>query len=463
MENLLLSSHHLSLAHGKEHDGIIVASCVSSSLLFDDEGLLCKILSRLPVRSLLRFKSVCKRWLSLIKHNAYFINLHFTRLQSRPNILFITPLQKQICGRDGYWYQPSETPRQSIFLADISSLLEGSGRSSSSIGNGKEEAVIRNVRMTTDEDWFVYDLVLKPVNGLVCFVDRKAAAVRIYNVSTRERKKKNQFEKEDDTIKINRLTFPIYQFGFDPSTMEHKVFCFWRLSRTQYFLGRSCESQSCASWEALTVGRDTKWRKISAVPSDDNQMKLNEVVPPLDMGNCRVYANSTTYLLRNSLDYRDDIYDPEVIVAFDVGSEKFRVITIPNFILDEPCEESFFSPIAMLELNGRVALAYRVSLYILKLWILDDGVGKKIENCQGNERNWSEETIKLPFRCYPSFVEFHAVEGTDKIVFELVSLYSYDRKKKSFKKIEIDGISLFPLHYSSSLFTTFTESLFSVA
>ncbi|XP_026386633.1 uncharacterized protein LOC113281938 [Papaver somniferum] len=232
--NLLLSRHRRSLADGNEHDGTIVASCVGSHLSVDD-GILCEILSRLPVRSLLRFKSVCKRWLSLIKHDRHFINLHFTRLRSRPNILFITPLQKQISGGDGYWYQPSETPRQSILLADISSVLEGS---SSSTDNSEEsEAIIRNVRMTTDDDWFVYDLVLKPVNGSVCFIDRKAAAVRIYNVSTREvtqwikstilAEEKNRFENEGDPVK-----FPIYQFGFDPSTMEHKVFCFWRVTRT---------------------------------------------------------------------------------------------------------------------------------------------------------------------------------------------------------------------------------------
>ncbi|KAI3959777.1 hypothetical protein MKW98_029814 [Papaver atlanticum] len=476
--NLLLCRHHRSLADadGNEHYGIIVASR-ASSLLFDDEGILCEILSRLPVRSILRFKSVCKRWLSLIKHNAYFINLHFTRSQSRPNILFITPSQKKIDGGDGYWYQPNKTPRQCIFLADISSVLEGSSSSSFNSGEPKE-AIIRNVRMTADDDWFVYDLVLKPVNGLVCFVDREAAAVRIYNVSTREEtqwikstlieEEKNRYAKEDGTIEINHW-FPIYQFGFDPRTMQHKVFCFWRLSTTQSFLGRTCESQSYASWEALTVGHDTKWRRISVVASDDNKMNLDEVVPQLDMGSCRVYANGIIYWLMNSMNH-GDIYDTEVIVAFDVGSEKYRVIPIPNFILDEPREKSFFSPIAMLELNGRVALTYRMSPFHLKLWILDDGADKKIENCHGNDRNWSAESVKLPFHCYPSFVNFHAVEGTDQIVFECyddlqrnlksVSLYSYDRNKKTLTKIKIDGISLFPLHYSRSVFTTFTESLF---
>ncbi|KAI3844069.1 hypothetical protein MKW92_043898 [Papaver armeniacum] len=458
---------HRSFGGNNELHGTIIALPRVSSHLLDDEGILWEILSRLPVRSLLRFKSVCKRWLSLIKHNRHFIHLHFTRLQSRrPNILCITPMQKQIYGGNGIWCRPlSKTPRHCIFLADISSV-QGSGK-----------AIIHNVRMTIHADGFVHDLVLKPVNGLIGFVDWIAAAIRIYNVSTREvtpwikstllAEEKSSFEKEDDTIEIK--------------IDKHKVFCFWTLSRTQSFLGRHSGYQTYAAWEALTVGRDTKWRRIHVVPSD-NQMKLDEVVPPWDKGSWHVHINGTIYWLWYPMNHislcqqyvvvHGHIPDPKVIVAFDVGSEKFRVIPIPSFILDEPREERFSSPIAILELNGRVALSYRLSPYILKLWVLDDGVGRKLENCHGNGKNWTAEIIKLPFRCDP-VIKFHAVVGTDQIVFEFyddaqrnlkfVSLYSYDRKKKTFKKIEIDGVSLFPLHYSRSVFRTFTESLFSVA
>ncbi|RZC94398.1 hypothetical protein C5167_026129 [Papaver somniferum] len=433
--NLLLSRHHGSLGVNNEHGTIIAVPRVSSHLL-DDEGILLDILSRLPVRSLLRFKSVCKRWLSLIKHNRHFINLHLTRLQSRPNILCITPMQKQIYGGNGIWCRPlSQTPRHCIFLADISSV-QGSSSSIDGEEQVPAEAIIRDIRMTTDDDGFVYDLVLKPVNGLIGFVDWMADAIRIYNVSTREvtpwikstllAEEKNRFEKEDDTIeiKIDKVRFPVFQLGFDPSTMEHKVFCFWTLSRTQSFLGRHSGYQTYAAWEALTVGRDTKWRRIHVVPSD-NQMKLDEVVPPWDKGSWHVHINGTIYWLWYPMNHislcqqyvvvHGHIPDPKVIVAFDVGSEKCRVIPIPSFILDEPREERFSSPNAILELNGRVALSYRLSPYILKLWVLDDGVGRKLENCHGNGKNWTAEIIKLPFRCDP-VIKFHAVVGTDQIV-----------------------------------------------
>ncbi|KAI3903434.1 hypothetical protein MKW98_032088 [Papaver atlanticum] len=171
-----------------------------------------------------------------------------------------------------------------------------------------------------------------------------------------------------------------------------------------------------------------------------------------------------------------DPADPDVIIAFDVGNEKFRVIPIPSFILDEPREATFNRPFAMLILGGRVTLIYQMSSHIVKLWMLDDdGVEKRLENCQGKgSSNWSAETITLPFTFDFRLYGFHGVPtSADKILISryresrgilntMGSLYSYDRKTKILEKIEMDGIfsSLPSLSRCRSLFTTtFTESL----
>ncbi|KAI3967330.1 hypothetical protein MKW92_042548, partial [Papaver armeniacum] len=163
--------------------------------------------------------------------------------------------------------------------------------------------------------------------------------------------------------------------------------------------------------------------------------------------------------------------DPDVIVAFDVGSENYRVIPIPNFILDDPRDEKYRLPIDMLVLGRHVALLYRMEPNVVKLWMLDDGADKKLENCRGNKSNWSTETITLPFCCDKGVGGFGIAGSTDNILFEcrgrrnsvsFSCLYSYDRKKKTCKKIEMDGVSLFTRHSQRSLITTFTESLFPV-
>ncbi|KAI3920970.1 hypothetical protein MKW92_009407 [Papaver armeniacum] len=454
------------------------ATPIGSFPCFVDDVIVREILSRLPAKTLLRFKSVCKYWLSLIAQDQDFIHLHTIRSKSRLNLLCMAPLPEQ---------NEMLLPMR-ILSANLSVKTTG--------GEGK--VIIHNVKKETNDNWFYYDKVLEPVNGLVCFIHWETTAVRIYNVSTREvtpwikstllAEEKDKFESEDNPLKISSNFRQIYQMGFDLEKNEHKVFCFWRLSSVpESFIGSYSDSASSyASWEALTVGRDTKWRRISVTPNENNLIKLNEVVPPYGPG---VQANGSIYWRNKLMSREEDLIDPEnvfrdyvptdpdVIIAFDVGSEKFRVIPIPSFILDEPREKMFSGPIAMLILGGRVTLMYQMSSRIAKLWMLeDDGVDKKLENCQGKgSSNWSAETITLPF-CYDTrFCNVHGVAtNADKILIsiygdisgihkKLAGLYSYDRKTMTLEKIDMDGVSSIPpLHCNTSLLTTYTESLIPV-
>ncbi|XP_058731790.1 F-box/kelch-repeat protein At3g06240-like [Vicia villosa] len=53
--------------------------------MFLPHELIIEILLRLPVKSLLRFKSVCKLWFSLISHDPHFANSHFQLNSTTPN------------------------------------------------------------------------------------------------------------------------------------------------------------------------------------------------------------------------------------------------------------------------------------------------------------------------------------------------------------------------------------------
>ncbi|MCL7033288.1 hypothetical protein MKW94_015369 [Papaver nudicaule] len=443
---------------------------------FPDE-IVKEILSRVPVKPLMQFKSVCKHWQSFIKHDRHFIDLHFNRLKSRPNLLYInTVQQKGLSQTNPASFKASKTLQQSISCGDI---VEGSG------GEEQVQAIASKVRIT-DDKWFLYDQVLEPVNGLVCFVDSKTRAICVHNASTREATpwvKSMLLEEENDRLaNINRnkvITIhssPIYQFGFDTEKREHKVFCFWRLvARSRRHVKNSMEKPDYECWEALTIGRDTQWRRINAVPNENNLVKLKDVLPPAYSSYRQVYEDGTIYW--SNKEYYSDQWgdsnpnDPDVIVAFDVGGENYRVIPIPEFILDEPRDKDFRLPIGMLVLGGHITLLYRMEPHVVKLWMLDDTADKKLENCRGNTSNWSTETITLPFCCDKRVGGFGIAGSTDKILFEFkeykdsvtsICLYSYDRRKKTCKKIEMDGVSSFNLYSGRSLLTTFTESLFPV-
>ncbi|KAI3852852.1 hypothetical protein MKW92_049194 [Papaver armeniacum] len=428
----------------------------------------------------MQFKSVCKHWLSLIKHDQDFIDLHFNRSKSCPNLLYINPLQEKgiitfHASLDDS-FSASKSLQQSISCGEI---VESSGEQ-------EVEDITSKVRIT-DDNWFLYNQVLEPVNGLVCFVDWKTHAIKVYNASTREatewvkssllEEENEKLANKDSEMEIKSQRREIYRFGFDPDKRECKVFCFWRLvTRHQYHISHSTDLPDYESWEALTVGRDTKWRRINAVPNENNQIKIEAALPPADSYMPQVYADGTIYWSNKAYycNLFGDLYpgDPDVIVAFDVGSEKYRVIPIPNFILDEPRDVRL--PIGMVVLGGHVGLLYRLEPYTVKLWMLDDRADKKLENCRGNKGDWSSETITLPFCCDSRIGVFGIAGSTNKILFhcrgcrddeddvKFTCLYSYNRRKKTFKKIEMDGVSSFNRHSERSLVTTFTESLYHV-
>ncbi|MCL7043305.1 hypothetical protein MKW94_007250 [Papaver nudicaule] len=433
------------------------------------EDIMIEILSRLPSKSLVQCKLVCKRWLFLIEKE-YLIDLHCNHSKSRPYLLYIDPLQEKHLHRSEF--DESKTLRQRIAWAEIVDQRNGGGKK-------KVEKIISKVRIT-DDKWFPYSEVLEPVNGLVCFVDRKTYGVRVFNASTREGTpwvKSTLLAEENDKranikskMKITSNCDAVYQFGFDPEKKEHKVFCFWRLlARPKGYGYRSRVRPDYGCWEALTLGRDTKWRRINAAPNEHNQLKIEELLPPPESIRRQVYADGTIYWTNKDY-YKNlckDLYpdDPQVIVS--------RVIPIPNFILDEPREEDYKFPIDMVVLGGQVALLYRMEPHVIKLWMLDDTADKKLENCRGNQSNWSTETITVPFVCDNVVGGFGIAGSTDKIIFErrgcgrtndmdFVCLHSYDRRKKTWKKIRMDGVSSFKLHSERSLVTTFTESLFPV-
>ncbi|KAI3850613.1 hypothetical protein MKW92_037185 [Papaver armeniacum] len=420
----------------------------SSSGLVDDGNIdnadivMCEILGRLPVKSLTRFKCVCKHWRFLIEKDPYFINLHLSRSRTHPSAFIIVP----IAPKEPFQYVKGASyihrGYKNWFMTAELFFDEGQGGTAST-------ATVHTIQ---EVDASSYSKILGPVNGLIGFYDPVInSGVRISNISTRQvtpwikstllRKFKEQ---EQDFCPYKQQVK--CEMGFNPATKEHKVICIW-------YISHSCPYRSEMICEVLTVG-DNKWRRIAEVPP----------LYVLGFQVASVSVNGSIYY--NTLTVREDKVLPTSIVVFDVGTEKFRTIGVPDFILGQPREiDSVFGrAVDLLEVSGHMALLSRMNGYTVTLWLFND---------TGNQ-DWTEVVIKLPY-CWGGDrqVCFSSVQGTDQII--LVSSqrsdgkvyncthHSYNWKNKTFTGIEFSGIpSSVPYFSSSSIVKTFVGSLLPV-
>ncbi|XP_026412988.1 putative F-box protein At1g32420 [Papaver somniferum] len=430
-------------------DNLVGAGNSSCSNRLDDDTIVCEMLSRLPVKSLTRFKCVCKHWLYLIEQDPYFIDLHLSRSNTRTSLFYvISPSTKD--QRDAKFTHKGHD--QFLLTADLS--FEGVGR--------VEVQTIRKTNM------FRCNQILGSINGLICFVDTNKYAVRIYNISTREASPwihskllLNEKEKHP-TIDTQRIHGTSYRFGYDPATKEYKVLCIWRITFRKAGLSLKGENDVVDDYdkisvcEILTSGNST-WRKIDAVPP----CNLGEGIPD-------VYANGSIYWCTKMW-----LGCPISIAAFDFGTEKFRMIEIPKLIRDQPLDPDplYHHYVSLLELDGCLGIIRRISDYVCKLWIFNDDHHRQRDNEKVGGEIWSEETIPLPFPWDRTrWLYFSEVVGTYELIlrdYQIVGgrisripLYSYHRKEKSFKEIKTDGSPfLDPDAYSFEKLTTYVENL----
>ncbi|KAI3953489.1 hypothetical protein MKW92_021139, partial [Papaver armeniacum] len=444
------------------------SSLILDGKSYNDDVIAYEILSRLTVKELMRFKCVSKRWQWLIENDSHFIKLHLTRSKKRPSLFYVIPLSK-------YWRAQKPDIRyrgfdELLLTTDIS--YQGRGQ------NAEQSHTIRKT------DIFCSDHFLPSLNGLICFFDQFEHAVCIYNVCSREVtpwiKSTLLIEEQEKHPGFEVFADRRYSFGFDPTTMEHKVICISSVSVEECHGDTDDDGDCDDNYEAfevceiLTVG-ENKWRKI-------------DQVPPFYTYRYRACAcvNGSIYWMTGYLAYGDWRQDEDLghIVAFDIRSEKFRTISIPLCIVDKrlnPNRYCHLDQLFVLEVDGRLAFLRRINPQFVQIRtfnaessLYNKEIGHKII-IGAAEKSWVEDIIKLPFNWdrKEQRVEFYGVAGTDQIIIEsyesssrhmnTVSLYSYSFTRKSLMEIKISGIpSSIPEGCHTRLFMPFVESVIPV-
>ncbi|KAI3977286.1 hypothetical protein MKX01_030912 [Papaver californicum] len=361
---------------------------------FYDTDVVREILSKLPVKSLMRFKCVCKYWLFLIQEDPSFADQHLEHSKRRSCLLITNRKPKKI----------------TLMTADL--LYEGKGGTIST-------AAVHTIREIDDT---YYDRRSGPVNGMIVFFGTTIApGVCIYNLSTREA-----------TPWIESKFFSELR----EKKNEHKVVGIWSFNGLKKVV---CE--------VLTVG-DNEWRKI-----DD--------VPPFNLDywtfSSSVYVNGSIYYTTQMCvaSIQDE---PKFIVAFNVRSEKFRAIRVPDEAFDEhPVVDNLCisHSVKVYELDGQVALLVKLlgSVLTSKLWLFDDDDNKDASS------TWTEVHMELPYTlCWGRLKFIHPVSRVDHTI-----ITSCIQSFPGFNEIQIKGIpSSVPGFSSESRVATFVESLLPV-
>ena len=381
----------------------------------DDDLVVTQILSRLPAKSLMRFKSVRKGWKSIIEKDSHFINLHRAHSQSRPPQLLTIILDQQFRNiRRGHF---------DLLSADLD--FDGGDDVDSHVRGASIHCSATCVRAPSK---FVD--VVGLVRGLLCFVDLINFDVMVYNVTTRQAV--TSWIRTSVSLKKPPFEEPVCQFGFDPDSGEYKVIFIWQVSSTSV---RTRVSPCC---EVLTVGVDASWRIIEDVPTLEVE------------GHKSTYANGSIY-------WMSELVDP--LVEFNVGSEKFRTIRVPKFI-DWGLPTGY-----LMELDGCLTMVPLSSLGARKqkLWKFNDhnkkrsnGTSNTTRVSRSERKKWTAVSFRIPRYICPWATVIHQIPGKDQIILESYSLnqelerhvryarfYSYNRINKTFSKFKIQGIPSF--------------------
>ncbi|KAJ0940143.1 putative F-box domain-containing protein [Helianthus annuus] len=347
-----------------------------------------EILSRLPVKSILRFRSLSKPWLSRIS-NPSFTKLQFTRATA--------------------------AHRSALFIF----AFDGSTHKRHLLSSAHDGGPVTHL-MTLHE--FDYDDITaaQHLNGLVSFsceeFPMEYTQVFVVNPSTHKIFKLPQL---DLYFSKNLFGREWYVFVFDESEYDHKILIFRDFVDTMEIMIYSMSNYS--------------WRKIIVEPPIGFTCDL--LCYSTESGVC---VNSVVHLMLI------ESYD---ILEFDLRTEKFSIIKTPQGVKPHESNTSYFNKgfsfckdniPRFIKINGCIGVVCHdlvVEKNEMHIWILQD-----YEN-----RVWVREIVTFPKSWKKLGEPFPADSvNTDEVIFvssnfsrnHAKSVSIYNRKNRCFKYLQ---------------------------
>ncbi|XP_068337260.1 putative F-box protein At5g62660 [Pyrus communis] len=367
-----------------------------------NEIICFQILPRVPSKSLMRFTCVCKSWSSLVR-NPSFVDAHQSFHRNKLTHLLLTTWNKA-------------TRQQHFLSAQINQ-------------DGTPTPAIHLLNLPMASDHRLYNV--QSTNGLVCLYLSNTSSRHhtlayldppnfIFNPCTRE---SIILPHASPTYCRSHVT---YHFGFSPLTNEYTV-----LQVQTFRPHHSIPTDMTFMFKIFKLGTSL-WRRLEV---DRNDLPFEPLQCPFEVQSVCISGAMHWMHLKES-----------VVVVFDIGDEKFRVIPLPQdyvcFIhrIGYPMGESIRN---VVEVGGCLALIGDKTLVrsqnMMALWILKD-----YEN-----QVWIREAITFPLRWRAlgcpvplrtihngelllQSIELHVHEPPDH-----VRVHVYNMESKSFRGSEI--------------------------
>ncbi|KAL3624181.1 hypothetical protein CASFOL_032997 [Castilleja foliolosa] len=249
------------------------------------DDLILEILLRLPVKTLSQFKCVCKHWYALI-HSRGFINQHFNHKSNQERLLIRN-------------YRPDlERYSFSLYVDDILSKYEEPN----------------HLQIP-----FMASALMGPLNGVFCVVSL-SAHLALLNPATRQFK----------PIPLPRPNVQTYLslcdnslgFGLNPLSSDYKVVSI------NYYWNEVVDSPHYPCLISVYTSGSNTWRHF-----EDPGLVNSSGCSCRSL--CNTYLNGFYYWV---MDNETDA----VILAFDMISEKFRQIKVPDCIKSEEVDLALY-------------------------------------------------------------------------------------------------------------------------
>lgn len=308
---------------------------MAKSLCDFPEGMLTEILLRLPVKSLLCCKSVCKPWLSIIS-NPHFVKSQLRRAiisyWNNPTLLTIlnpprTPptqlTEEELAPTSVRLILP---PRVLQFMKEVS--LEAKGQDFS-------DSPVHFNRLVIPPFFELDCQVVGSYNGIICLANffDNVNVVHLWNPTIR------QCRKLPEPIMHTTMSIPaVVGFGYDSNSNGYKVLriLFGKLFDVIPIVQVYSTYTNC-------------WKEFRA--------------PILQNGKLSETSFRQTQIVVNGVLYFDGGDD---LVSFDLCNEVFGLLPFPSFIQEKWSD--------ILDFEGSVAMVFE-SVSGIDLWTLDDVCG----------------------------------------------------------------------------------------